>query len=741
MTSKISLFKLLKNDLQHKLWMLVLSVLASSIAGPVIALFYTNVYNRSHWANLTFAQIGLRVFKYDINFINEYYVFMITLIALVGAFIVSIFGFRYLFSKKMTDLYHGLPVKRHILFFVNYINGILLWLVPFAITHIITGLILNFHISDLGYNGTVNMPMLYCFIIAIIAFFSFYNVCIVAVMFSGSAINATSYSVILGLLTAGIYGIFILLIDHYFYTVRIETNSFSSILLGSSPIFSPFMLATMYSHQEISPSDLTILAKVFSENLLLIATNLIVMVFNLITGLFLYIKRKSELAENGSNNTWFNNFILFVTGTLGGLFFGYIVSQSNNLAFGYVIFTIIVSSLVIYFIIRILINHSFTDAFHKPYKALLCTFAAIIIFITIKYDLIGFDSYIPAKESIASAEIYCFGYTEQLYNMIDIDNQTIKSNASAAPVYFPVNDTDLIYELICNGVNNCAAAKENNISRVSGNDFYININLKNGNCVKRHYNANLYEFDKLKTLVVSDDYIKTYYPISSGNFKVPDNINIYDINGMFLAPVSSYTTDILEDIYEAYLKDFKEHCSTEYLVGGLTVAHLEFSYNYNYDEINDVYYTANRNFNVYADYTNTLEIINKYHSDNFLYNQTKNINSFENIVPQLYFDHITSETEALNNYFHGKGYDTDMNEGTNYQLLEWSKDMDKYIDLVEFGDLYEYSGISLDRYIYIGFCIVDKNRIPAYINQDKVTQDFIDTINLTPVDNYVSIRY
>ena len=116
MTSKRFFFKVLREDMRHKTWMLALSALSSFLMIMVVWLIW--------WSNqrgiaetvensLSRFEADSRAFavRETISFFGEFVTIMGGTVAIFGAVITGLFGFRYVFHKNMADVYHSLPVN------------------------------------------------------------------------------------------------------------------------------------------------------------------------------------------------------------------------------------------------------------------------------------------------------------------------------------------------------------------------------------------------------------------------------------------------------------------------------------------------------------------------------------------------------------------------------------------------------------------------------------------------------
>lgn len=121
MTFQISTRNLLKTEIRQSAWMLALSALGHFLAGPVLFLLYTSNY--TDWSKEKLA-------KSMTGFFTGTY-FMLQLLVMIACITMCIYIYRYLFSKKMVDLYHSVPISRSRLFCVKYLHGFIVWFLPF----------------------------------------------------------------------------------------------------------------------------------------------------------------------------------------------------------------------------------------------------------------------------------------------------------------------------------------------------------------------------------------------------------------------------------------------------------------------------------------------------------------------------------------------------------------------------------------------------------------------------------
>ena len=130
MTSKNSFFKLMKEDLRQQLWCIVLSCIVFLLPLPIyVGMMLSNDHGVFDITRELAGTMGR----------ENFWLIMVTVF---GALICAVSGFGYLFSKKKVDFFHSLPVKRERLFAVRYLNGVLIYLVPYLVMLLINVVII-----------------------------------------------------------------------------------------------------------------------------------------------------------------------------------------------------------------------------------------------------------------------------------------------------------------------------------------------------------------------------------------------------------------------------------------------------------------------------------------------------------------------------------------------------------------------------------------------------------------------
>ena len=212
MTSKISFTKMvLQNVKERGAWLLV-SFLAMLMALPVQTMMRLDNVAAYGLKPKELEKEAANVFLNVTGFDNIF----LLLLVVVSAFCLGMTGYMYLYSKEKTDFYHSLPLKRERMYFVPYVSGILIFVLPYLLNLLLA--LLAGAVKGTFPEGAVSMAF-GAFLNHIVFFLVFYHVAILAVMLTGNLFTgAMAYAAFLS------YGfiikeVFIGMAERFFQTV------------------------------------------------------------------------------------------------------------------------------------------------------------------------------------------------------------------------------------------------------------------------------------------------------------------------------------------------------------------------------------------------------------------------------------------------------------------------------------------------------------------------------------------
>lgn len=579
MMSRHCFFRVMKEDFRHRIWMLALSILGNMLAIPVVYLMTVGEYRRyldEPAMEYAYGILGLS------TYFGEILLCLAGIIAICGALIVGFAGFRYLFHKNMVDTYHGIPVKRSTLFAATWLNGFLIWFVPFLIMFLLTLVLGEIRLSSLRENlfsqpqltmalgnredlyfaeqmtgGRLLLTALQTAGILIIAFLLVYNLCLVAVMLCGNALNTLTLAAFLGVGAIALYGLGMIFCAIYLDTFLGESAIHEQVLYAS-PLASSIYLLVLSG------------TNVFGEGegvlLLPALINLAIAVGMGAAAFFLYLRRPSELAEQGVKMKPVK-FVVQVTIALAGVMSGWLIfcAMTDSLrgtretpAWG--IFGALLVGILAFGVMDVIMNMDF-KAFYRHKILMAATMAAgLLLCFAFRQDWFGYDSYLPREQQIAEIAIWMPDASNKSdsYDVTAKDHplQSVHIRDSAAAHAFLEEATGDGGKFAVYTVED--ALRMESLKIVRAQTVYVKVTLKSGRKYYRKYIVTNADCDAAYALVETKEYRDANYAISPEEIAQLGQIRLRHMGYTRTLPVES-TRRFAEDICTAYNRDLEEN--------------------------------------------------------------------------------------------------------------------------------------------------------------------------------------
>ena len=509
MTSKNLFFNLMKEDLRRRLWAVILASIVFFFILPIATVMLLQHYlapnrialisSKTEWLETVSEIVG--------NYLGNSGNFLLIAAAVVGAIICGISGYAFLHSKKQVDFYHSLPVKRETIFFVHFIDGILIYLIPYSIAMLLSWLIcLLFGVVS----GEMLLMSLGGLLFYLIIFLSFYLFTILATLLTGKLIIT-----LFGVAVLFLYVPVIRLLLFAYKNEFLETiyNNTSASEIGSqianwlSPISQSIWLSGQYEGDGINFVVALLGFAVFAALMLTVCV-------------FLYKKRKSEKAGTAMAFTVSEPIIRILIAIPVGLGFGIILLmiqyQSSGLgACLWLCFGAAIGAFLAHGIIESLYQFDVKKCLSHKLQLLGTIVVTAAIAMSFFYDWFHFDSYLPKKEEIRTMAINCYQLTDrQDY----YDNGSYEGGMEYTMEHMALESFDAAYEIakLCSA--HVAKTKGNSGFSWPENSYLTNIvikyELRNGRSVYREYSYNAYEImDLLAELYRQEEYKKQTYQV------------------------------------------------------------------------------------------------------------------------------------------------------------------------------------------------------------------------------------
>lgn len=536
MTSKSLFFKLMREDGKQRLWSFVLAMIVFFFSLPVVGAAQVSSPMPEKLLNDT-------VTNYMID-ISPFF----AVITFIGSMICGISGFSYLQSKKKVDFYHGIPVRREMLYAVSYLNGILIYLVSFLVNLCLYLLIAS------GKSLTPGLMVQYAFssfALHMVNYLLLYTVAVIAVMLTGNMLSAT-----MGCLILHFYGILVQLLNWGFHSYFYDTFW----TRGLRPYFwvSP---ATAYM---ATASSLQYDMKHWGFPWGDLATVLAIWLALTVAALLLYRGRPSEAAEKAvafPKTKPVIYLLLSIPVTLsGGWMFASMASQYSD---GWMIFGMVCGWLLAHGVLQIVMESEFKAAFRGGVKLAVAGVTAAVITVVFAFDLTGFDTYIPSESQFYSAAVGMNNLNENIFLEEEGGRSLYRVDVPISQMAF--TDYQSLVELIeetegfrsKNGRAAAAVTEDAGENRKHyATNLYVKYCLKNGNVVYRNYWLTTDKLDLMNRVFTDKAFKEGCYPVLT---RPEEQIgNAYFYNGMNSAVRLDVSHTELLRLFRTFCEEYRE---------------------------------------------------------------------------------------------------------------------------------------------------------------------------------------
>ena len=619
MTSRSLFFKYMKENTKQRIWSLALVLLLCFFAFPVTTALWSSTafrpenLNSSLPADLALAQ-AQRDFTRDMlrmySMKGGALAFMLT----IAAVVLAASGFAYLHSKKKTDFYHSLPIRREMLYAVTCLNGFLYMAVAYIGFLTIAAVMIRVKGVPFDWGS------LYLASVEHLCFFALvYMTAILSMLLTGN--------LVVGLLGTGVlfsWGpVICMTISAYFSEYFTTFYGDDSFLLALSERTSPvawYVKACMSSQ----PGRMALWAMLAAAVLFLL-------------GMLLYRRRPSEAAGHAMAFPITEPIIRFLIAVPSSLLLG-AMFHSMMYEDGWTVFGLVCGLLLVSCIIEIIYHFDFKSLFAHKRQLLVSAVFVGVVFAIFRFDLFGYDRYLPATEKLASGGIYCDlldpDATSQYHSTVEYTEGWYGVTFDAMPSStladeMQISDDqglELLHTIAAQGVHDAAEDRDRflrghgrSYDLEEGDEAFHNVtiawHLRNGRTVYRSYRVNVSGVRAALEAVYDLDAYKTaMYPVLSLtaddvagiNYKEEDECSHVKLAG----------ADVKAALLAAYQEELKA-LTSETRAHEMPIAEIQFKTNEqqaliqklrdeggNYTLFNHYYY-----YPIYPSFTKTIALL------------------------------------------------------------------------------------------------------------------------------------
>lgn len=443
----------------------------------------------------------------------------------VGGILCAAEGFSWIYSRKKIDMYLSQPVTAGRRFLVVYINGILIYFVPYILSLLMALLV----ISGAGAaTGALLLNVLFTLPSALIYFLAVYNLTLVAMMISGKR---------------GMAGFFILMGFLYDGLLRSTLEGFCSTYfstyaggLGERQYISPiFRMVVMLDNSFFAWGTEAVTAGEVTHNLIrpLLPGVFFLLAEAVVFGAVAYVCYKKRPMEAVSRAVAFEKvkepvkiLLMVLSGLACSVCFCDVAGNSGFfVAFSGLLFGVLFCQVLVE-----IVYEGDMKAFFRHKRA----FAAgavitVLIYLFFALDISGYDTWVPKAEDVESAAIeiyfgnrYCFEYVDDEGAVTWGDKYGIET--------MEMTDVSGILSLAMDGMGK-GAQEQNPETRFN---CEVKYKMKNGKEKYRDFYID-YELEKtvLDVLFANEEYKEGTNQVLSGQMdRIFEKSTVYYSNGL-----------------------------------------------------------------------------------------------------------------------------------------------------------------------------------------------------------------
>ena len=529
MTSAISLRKYLNIQIKEKNWLTILISLVSFLALPVFTLMTLQSVSGRYFDPALPDHDGmlhnaLQAEAFSALGIGNAFISLCVIIAAVMAAMVS---FTWLYSKDKSDFYLGLAMGRKRQFQMHALSGALISVIPYVAATLAALFIICpvFGVLSARLIGTAFLTMAW----RVLSFLAVYFVIIAALLLTGRYLPGVLIAIFFLGYGPCIVTLFLDLIRAFFntyYTTFIDRQSLAMYL---SPVTLGFSLSEAQSGREMTV--IVAVMAVFAAAAYLVSCRL-------------YVKRPAETAGASLTYPGIMSFLKVIVTIPCAVVTGIAAAELSGvggLRSGWMIFGGILGAIVVGGIMEFIESSDLRSIVKHWKSALISVIGALVILTAFRFDIFGYDRFLPAKDKIkamaVSEEAYIGAFGD--YYKPGVSDRTGLTEIDLLNMGLTEN-YDEIYRLAEAGVN--YADKPGTTIQADAGTFYtetvVLYELNSGRKVYRRYMVpNELLMDEMRVRSAQPEYCRTFDPFNYLNangfdtlyaevFELPDGTNL-----------------------------------------------------------------------------------------------------------------------------------------------------------------------------------------------------------------------
>lgn len=398
MTSKSSFLVSMKENSKRRLYVWILSMIAFVLIFPIyVSLLINQVVSQTEQLTKDYGAVAageivhgklVEVMQNTLGI--SLLLFAMTVVLAVGC---AVQGFSWLYSRKKIDFYYGMPVKRSRRFFVIWLNGILIYVIPYFF-----GIVLSMLIAagNHGMSGSVFKTAMQGLGLQLLLYLCIYHLAIFTVMLTGHVVITGMGFAVLCLYEAVVNKV------NYGYC-SLFFRYFTSYGSEGRPVFSPISMymeiaGASYGNGGVADGQMNIIMR-----MIMFAVVLGVLAY------FCYLKRPAEGAGKSMVFGFTKPIIKILIIVPFALLIGLLVANMVNFlpeysmdGIGYIILALALAVVLGSAAVQAIYDFDIKGVLRGKSHIVICGILVALIFLVYRYDLLHYDDYIPEVDKVES---------------------------------------------------------------------------------------------------------------------------------------------------------------------------------------------------------------------------------------------------------------------------------------------------------------------------------------------------
>lgn len=536
MTSKNSFWASSRENHKRRIWVWIVAILSQILLYGAMSMIYLsrirNQYEMGTFRSVeAFRRAMYQAARDALAFSDNLWPVILFLGAIIG-----MQGFSYLYDRRKVDMYHSVPVSKKKRFMVIYVNGIIIYLTG-NLLGLVTGTVIAAAQKAVNVDVLANEGL--AFLWNFLLFLVIYHVMILAVMLTGSRF-----------VTLCMFGVFVMYeIVVYWILDSMKWSFFktaTSFYLYTNPKISPLYDCMDAGWELKNAKD----AAQAAQKCLPLCGKWILIAAVLFAAAYLcYSKRQSEAAGRPIAYRVVEPIIKIAVVIPAGLLVGMVVLETSFNNEMLMVTGMLVSGVIFCAAMEVLFAFDIKSLFKHLWSGGIALAGILAVFCIYKWDIFGYDSYIPEQNKIESIAISVSGYYDNYWD----ENFEYISQADFEKEHMFITDTEPVLAL----ARKFQTADEEQMS--DARSVQVLYRLQSGRQVNRSFLIDYDDADaqaQLNRIMGSEAYRKGVFQSMSKDVFQDKLMRVTYTNGAAKVVIPVEEVDRLK---EAWMKDMEQY--------------------------------------------------------------------------------------------------------------------------------------------------------------------------------------